>query len=196
MSPEDRALASFERLLAAVGERADEIEPRPIASMWPHTGSAYRPGGVFILGQALDGWDPAECSARWRATEARSAEGRVGIIEGTRAWHADEPEPIAPVLEVGKRRGSTYWLFGRRTAPLDLVARPVRRLHVVAGHRLRRQREAKCLGHQPLRVVGDRVVGAADDVARPELGQDVGVQRQQVGNAVGAQAEAVSGHGD
>ncbi|HEX2766787.1 MAG TPA: hypothetical protein VHR55_09165 [Candidatus Limnocylindria bacterium] len=111
MSAEERALAAFDRLLADVGERADEIGPRPIASMWPHVGSAYRPGGVFILGQALDGWDPDECSARWHASEARNADGRERIIHGTRAWHADAPEPIAPVLEVGKRRGSTFWLF-------------------------------------------------------------------------------------
>lgn len=113
MTAEERAIAHFERMLNAVGERADEIEPRPIASMWPHVGSAYRPGGLFVLGQALDGWDPDECSARWHASEARTLAGRARILDGTRAWHADAPEPIAPVLEVGKRRGSTYWLFTR-----------------------------------------------------------------------------------
>ena len=113
MSYEKRAVDHFERMLAAVGERAAEIDPRPVASMWPHVGSAYRRGGVFLLGQALDGWDPDECSARWRAPEARTPEGRARIIAGTRAWHADVPEPIAPVLEIGKRRGSTYWLFTR-----------------------------------------------------------------------------------
>ena len=114
MSYEERAVAHFERMLAVVGDRAAEIDPRPVASMWPHVGSAYRRGGVYVLGQALDGWDPDECGARWHATEARTPEGRARIITGTRAWHADAPEPIAPVLEVGKRRGSTYWLFTRR----------------------------------------------------------------------------------
>jgi hypothetical protein len=113
MSAADRAVAHFEGMLVAVGERANEIEPRPVASMWPHVGSAYRPGGVFVLGQALDGWDPDVCSARWQASEARTPDGRTRISAGTRDWHADAPEPIAPVLEVGKRRGSTYWLFTR-----------------------------------------------------------------------------------
>lgn len=121
MTAADRAAAQFERMLLAVGERAGEIEPRPIASMWPHVGSAYRPGGLFVLGQALDGWDPDTCSARWHASEARTPEGRARVLEGTRAWQAEAPEPIAPVLEVGKRRGSTYWLFTR--ALIDQLVR-------------------------------------------------------------------------
>lgn len=113
MSAETRAVGIYDQLLTAIGERAVEIEPRPVASMWPHLGSAYRPGGLFLLGQALQGWDPQACSARWSATEAGTPAGRERILAGTRAWHADAPEPIATVLEVPKRARSTFWLFSR-----------------------------------------------------------------------------------
>jgi hypothetical protein len=113
VSGEERAVDLYDRLLGAIGERAGEIEPRPAASMWPHVGTAYRQGGLFLLGQALQGWDPEECSARWQATEACTAKGRARILSGTRAWHADAPEPIATVLEVGKRARSTFWLFSK-----------------------------------------------------------------------------------
>lgn len=113
MTAEARAVELYDRLLSAIGERADEIGERPLASMWPHLGSAYRPGGLFLLGQALHGWDPDECSARWFAAEASSAEGRDRILGGTRAWHTDALEPIATVLEVPKRARSTFWLFSK-----------------------------------------------------------------------------------
>jgi hypothetical protein len=113
VSAEARAVRLYDELLTTLGERADEIEPRPVASMWPHLGSAYGPGGLFLLGQALDGWDADECSARWQASEARTAAGRTRILAGTRAWHSDAPEPIATVLEVPKRARSTFWLFSK-----------------------------------------------------------------------------------
>lgn len=113
VSAEARAVSLYDQLLTAIGARADQIGERPLASMWPHLGSAYRPGGLFLLGQALQGWDPEECSARWQAAEATSEEGRRRILAGTRAWHAEAPEPIATVLEVGKRARSTFWLFSR-----------------------------------------------------------------------------------
>jgi len=103
----------YDRLLGGIGERSTQIEPRPVASMWAHLGSRYRAGGLFLLGQALQGWDPEECSARWQAAEARTAEGRARILAGTRTWHAESPEPIATVLEVAKRARSTFWLFSR-----------------------------------------------------------------------------------
>ena len=113
VSAEAGAVELYGRLLAAIGERAGEIGERQLASMWPHLGSAYAPGGLYLLGQALQGWDPEQCSARWQAAEARAAEGRSRIIDGTRAWHADAPEPIATVLEVGKRARSPFWRFSQ-----------------------------------------------------------------------------------
>jgi hypothetical protein len=111
VSAEAAATERYDQLLAAISERAADIGSRPLASMWPHLGSAYRPGGLFLLGQALQGWDPEVCSARWQAPEAATVEGRQRILTGTRAWHAEAPEPIATVLEVPKRARSTFWLF-------------------------------------------------------------------------------------
>lgn len=125
MSGESRAALVYDHLLAAIGERAQEIEPRPVASMWPHLGSAYRPSGLFLLGQALQGWDPEECGARWHATEAQTSAGRRRILAGTRAWHTEAEEPIATVLEVPKRARSTFWLFSR-TLVETLVPDPER----------------------------------------------------------------------
>lgn len=76
------ALEAYDQLLASIGEKAEAIGPRRLASHWPHVGRDYR--GLVIAGQALQGWDPAVTGARWRASDARTAEGRVAIIERTR----------------------------------------------------------------------------------------------------------------
>jgi len=68
---------------------------------------------MFLLGKALQGWDPHECSARWQAADATTVAGRSRILDGTRAWHTDASEPIATVLDVQKRARSTFWLFSR-----------------------------------------------------------------------------------
>jgi hypothetical protein len=52
----DNATATYDRLLASIGGRADEIGPRPVVAQWPHVGSTY--DGLLIVGQALYGWPP------------------------------------------------------------------------------------------------------------------------------------------
>jgi hypothetical protein len=106
---ETRAIAAFRAILEEVGSRAAEIGPRPVASQWPHRGSAYKPGGLLFAGQALDGWDAPDCSARWWAEEAQTHEGRERILDGTRKWHADRAEPLWGVLQFPWRRGSSFW---------------------------------------------------------------------------------------
>lgn len=106
MQPADRALVLYDRLLASIGERAAEIEPRPLVSHWPHVGTAYR--GLVIVGQALRGW-PDD----WQASEARTAEGRQQILSMTRARNADRPDPLEWVPSHAKVRNSPFWAFSR-----------------------------------------------------------------------------------
>jgi hypothetical protein len=76
MRPTVRTEAAYDALLASIGERSADIDPRPLVSHWPHVGSAYR--GLVIVGQALRGW-PDE----WPASEARIAAGRQRILNVT-----------------------------------------------------------------------------------------------------------------
>ena len=114
MTPLDRALAAYDAILRGVGDRAPEIGPRPVASQWPHLGSAYRPGGLMVIGQALDGWGGVETEACWPAERAATAEGRARVIAGTRAWHADGAEPLWEILKDPTRRGSPFWQITRK----------------------------------------------------------------------------------
>lgn len=49
---ERRAVHHYDRLLASIGESAQAIGDRRLASHWPHVGTAYR--GLVIAGQALE----------------------------------------------------------------------------------------------------------------------------------------------
>ena len=113
---EARVVADYHRLLEAIAARADEIGPRPLASHWPHRGSAYRPGGLLFAGQALDGWDAPVTTARWWPTDAMTPNGRERILTGTRAWHRDLPEPLWGVLQFPWRSGSSFWTLARDVA--------------------------------------------------------------------------------
>jgi hypothetical protein len=104
---EERSMQLYDRLLASIGARASEIGPRPLASHWPHVGTAY--SGLVIAGQALQGWDRAVTGARWEASHAQSPAGRRVIIERSRTWHADYAEPVAPIAELSNRRNKPFW---------------------------------------------------------------------------------------
>ena len=107
MDAEQRAVGLYDELLASIGARAAEIEPRPVASHWPHVGSGYR--GLVIAGQALQGWDRAVRGARWQATDAETAAGRQEIINRSRTWHEDYEEPVATIAELPNRRSKPFW---------------------------------------------------------------------------------------
>lgn len=106
MQPADRVLVLYDRLLASIGERAAEIEPRSLVSHWPHVGSAYR--GLVIVGQALRGW-PDD----WQASEAQTAEGRRRILATTQARNVDRADPLDWVPSHPKVRNSPFWTFSR-----------------------------------------------------------------------------------
>lgn len=112
MTPETRALQIYESILAGVAARAADMGRRPIASHWPHVGSAYRPGGLLYAGQALDGWDAPDATARWRPDDVMTEEGRRRTLAATLAWHSDLPEPLWGVLQQRKRAGSSFWTLG------------------------------------------------------------------------------------
>lgn len=99
-------MALYDSLLAAVGDRAVAIEPRPLVSHWPHVGSAYQ--GLVIVGQALRGWPDA-----WQASEAQTPEGRSRILATTRARNADRGDPLDWVPEQRAVRNSPFWGFTR-----------------------------------------------------------------------------------
>src|SRR4051812_3782474 len=95
------ALQLYDQLLASIGGRAREIEPRLCVSHWPHVGSAY--DGLLIVGQALRGW-PNE----WRASEAATEAGRRRILEVTRTHAASRPEPLDWIPDMKKVRNSPF----------------------------------------------------------------------------------------
>ena len=105
------AVEAYDRLLASIALRADAIGLKGLASHWPHVGNDYR--GLVIAGQALQGWDHAVAGARWQAADARTAEGRAAIIERSRTWFADAPDPVGVVATLSNRRGSPFWRLCR-----------------------------------------------------------------------------------
>jgi hypothetical protein len=123
-TPEERALAEYRAILASVGARAGDMGRRPIASHWPHLGSAYRRGGLLYAGQALDGWDAPVTPARWWPREAATEAGREKILAGTRGWHADLPEPLWGVMQYSNRPGSSFWSLGAQITEALLPGGP------------------------------------------------------------------------
>lgn len=113
----------YDATLRDVGQRAGEIGERQIACHWPFVGSQF--SGTLIVGQALDGWDAEETTARWPVRMASREEGRLQIINGARAWAAARPEPMDEVLRWGHRRGSPFWNLSMRVMRLlEPDARP------------------------------------------------------------------------
>ena len=112
----DRAEAVYTQILAEVGVSADQLPDRDIAAHWPFVGSRYR--GLVIVGQALDGWDAEETPARWRATAARTPEGREAILSGVQKWATCRAEPMSEVLRWGHRRRSPFWGLSKRLVPM------------------------------------------------------------------------------
>lgn len=108
------ALEDYDRLLTAIGERAEEVGEKGLASHWPHVGQNYR--GLVIAGQALQGWDSAVSGARWRAADAKTDEGRAAIIERSRTWFATAPDPVGVIATLSNRRGSPFWRLCRDVA--------------------------------------------------------------------------------
>lgn len=102
----------YMEMLCDVGRRADDIGERQIACHWPFVGSQFN--GTLIVGQALDGWDADETTARWPVGLAQTDGGRRQILDGTRAWASARPEPMDEVLRWGHRRGSPFWNLSLR----------------------------------------------------------------------------------
>jgi hypothetical protein len=105
------ATVAYDELLASIGQRAEAIGPRRLASHWPHIGNIYR--GLVIAGQALQGWDAAVSGSRWYASDAQTSEGRAAILERTRTWFDDEPDPVGVIATLTNRRGSPFWRLCR-----------------------------------------------------------------------------------
>ncbi len=99
-----RAVNAYDRLLASIGDRADEIEPRPVLVHWPHVGSAY--GGTVIVGQALRGW-----ADDFRASDFRTPDGRAQAIETARE-RPNRPEPM-DWIATHRVRSSPFWTTAR-----------------------------------------------------------------------------------
>ena len=97
---EDSLVAGYDRLLASVGERANEIGSRPVVTHWPLVGSAYE--DLLIVGQAVPGWsDPHP------ATDFRVAPSRAAAISAFRA-RVERPEPL-DWIETHPVRKSPFW---------------------------------------------------------------------------------------
>jgi hypothetical protein len=95
-----RVEAAYDRMLVAIGDRADDIGDRPVVTHWPHVGSAYR--GLAIVGQAVWGWGDDR-----RAAELRSPAVREQLIADIRG-HAEVPEPIG-WIEGHSREKTPFW---------------------------------------------------------------------------------------
>lgn len=108
---DEAAVEAYDRLLASIGEHAEAIGSKRLASHWPHVGRNYR--GLVIAGQACQGWDPAVSGARWHASDTRTADGRASIIERTRTWFADAEDPVGVIATLTNRRGSPFWRLCR-----------------------------------------------------------------------------------
>jgi hypothetical protein len=102
-----RAVNAYDRLLASIGDRATEIEPRPVLVHWPHVGSAY--DGTVIVGQALRGGGDD-----FRAGDFRTPDGRARAIEAARE-RPDRAEPMAWIA-TNPVKTSPFWRTARLLA--------------------------------------------------------------------------------
>jgi hypothetical protein len=102
----DKVREGYAGLLAAIGDRAIEIEPRPLVNHWPHVGSAYR--GLLIVGQALRGWRD-----EWQARDVQTEAGRDRVIASAIGVSSEHREPLAWVPSHPKVRNSPFWVFSR-----------------------------------------------------------------------------------
>jgi hypothetical protein len=97
VTPLDCALAAYDAILRGVGERAPEIGPRPVASQWPHLGSAIRDRPIAprrtlgeqveilsALGVVANRLDPRSSAIgpRWPSPCALAGLPRATIIHG------------------------------------------------------------------------------------------------------------------
>jgi hypothetical protein len=104
-----RVAAGYDRLLASIGEHADEIADRPVVTHWPHVGSAYQ--GLAIVGQAVFGWDDDR-----RARELRSPSTRSQLISDIRA-RAEVAEPLG-WIQGHARENTPFWRTMRTFAEM------------------------------------------------------------------------------
>lgn len=101
-------VAGYDKVLAGIGDRADEIDDRPVVLHWPHVGSAYN--GLVIVGQALYGW-PDD----FRAATFRTAEGRAEAIRVAQARNRDRVDPLDWIAS-SPARSSPFWTTARLVA--------------------------------------------------------------------------------
>jgi hypothetical protein len=104
----ENTTATYDRLLASIGRRADEIGPRPVVAHWPHVGSAY--DGLVIVGQALYGW-PDD----FPASQFRSREGRAEALRVARARSTERADPL-DWIATHPVRTSPFWSVSRIVA--------------------------------------------------------------------------------
>lgn len=105
------AVEAYDQLLSSIGNRAEAIGTKGLASHWPHVGKNYR--GLVIAGQALQGWDPAVAGARWHAADATTAEGRAAIIDTIPNLVRRRPRPgrcDRDPEQPSRQRSRTVWL--------------------------------------------------------------------------------------
>lgn len=102
-------IAEYDRLLASIGDRANDIGGRPIVTHWPHVGSAYR--GLVIVGQAVFGW-----ADDYRAEDLLTPSNRTALIASIQS-RVEKPEPL-DWIETHKVRNSPFWQVARRVADL------------------------------------------------------------------------------
>ena len=108
-----RAADIYRKILAAVGERIDDLgSEQEIVAHWPFVGSCSK--GLMIAGQALDGWDAERTPARWRLEEMRNPSNLDRFLEGAQEWAHHQVEPILEVVQRGNRKGKPFWTFSRR----------------------------------------------------------------------------------
>jgi len=102
---ETAVIAGYDRLLDAIGQRADEVGDRPVVTHWPHVGSAYR--GLVIVGQAVYGWGDDYLAPHFQT--------QAGREEGIAAFRArvDKPDPLHWIDE-HRVRTSPFWRAVRR----------------------------------------------------------------------------------
>jgi hypothetical protein len=118
--PDDgRASAVYRKILDAVGDRVDELEPNnEVVAHWPFVGTGFR--GLLVAGQALDGWDAEVTPARWRLEQMRDPTNREGLLHGAQEWARRLPEPIEEVMTRSNRSGKPFWdVTGRIVSAIE-----------------------------------------------------------------------------
>lgn len=94
---------AYRTMLADVAAAPELMGTAPLTSLWPLAGSGYRPGGLLVVGQAVNGWIP-----EWSVDDLSTREGEARVLDDVSGVCMDRHDPMSWIATNRVRR-SPFW---------------------------------------------------------------------------------------